>query len=182
MDTHRAYVEWQAKKNAMIKRDKDTFLDIIESHKMIIFKICNMYCKDTEDKKDLVQEVIFQLWKSFPRYDESFKLSTWIYRITLNVSISNYRKLSTRQKYFDRIDDGNMLVAVEETRDMEEQTRLLRQMIDQLNEVNKAIIILYLEKKSYEEIAAIISISKSAVGVRINRIKKILKEQFKTLT
>ncbi|WP_271766009.1 RNA polymerase sigma factor [Aquimarina algiphila] len=166
----------------MIKRDKDTFLEIIESHKLIIFKICNMYCKDTEDKKDLVQEVILQLWKSFPKYDESFKLSTWIYRISLNVSISNYRKLSTRQKYFDSMSHGNMVVAVDKTQDMEEQTHLLRQMIDQLNEVNKAIIILYLEEKSYEEIAAILSISKSAVGVRINRIKKIFKEKFKSLT
>ena len=146
----------------MIRRDKDTFLAIIETHKMIIFKICNMYCNNTEDKKDLVQEVIFQLWKSFPRYDETFKISTWMYRITLNVSISNYRKLSTRRKHFDPMNDGNMAVAVEETQDMEEQTHLLRQMINQLNEVNKAIIILYLEE-------------------RINRIKKTLKEQFKSL-
>lgn len=182
MDTHWDIVEWQAQENNMVKRDKNTFLEIIETHKMIIFKICNMYSANAEDKKDLVQEVIFQLWKSFPKYNDSFKISTWMYRITLNVAISNYRKHSARQKYFDPIDHRKMMVIVDQTEDLEEQTRMLRKMIDQLNDIDKAIMILYLEEKTYEEIATILNISKSAVGVRINRIKKRLKEQIKILT
>ena len=95
---------------------------------------------------------------------------------------SNDRKHSARQKYFDPIDHRTMMVIVDQTEDLEEQTRMLRKMIDQLNDIDKAIMILYLEEKTYEEIATILNISKSAVGVRINRIKKRLKEQIKILT
>ncbi len=140
-----------------------------------------MYCNRNEDKQDLVQEVILQLWKSFPKYDETFKLSTWIYRVTLNVAISSYRKHATQRKYFQSIDEKVLTIRMSGNEDLQEQTDLLRRMVKQLTEFDRAIIILYLEEKSYEEIAEILNLSKSAVGVRIHRIKRQLKDKFKIL-
>ena len=76
----------------------DLFLSVIETHKGIIYKVANSYCKDTENKKDLVQEIVLQLWKSFDSYNNQFKHSTWIYRIALNVAISYYRKEERRKE------------------------------------------------------------------------------------
>lgn len=152
-------------------------MEIISSHQLIIFKVCNMYCTNPEDKKDLVQEVILQLWRSFEKYDERFKLSTWIYRITMNVAISNYRKYTTRQKRFQPLDKNLVNIAIEEDRELTEQTQMLWQMIKQLNEFDKALVILYLEEKSYEEIGSILDISKNVVGVRLNRIRQKLKKK-----
>jgi len=74
------------------------FLDIIENHKRIIYKITNSYCKENEDRQDLIQEIIIQLWQSFDKYDPQYSLSTWIYRIALNTSISYYRKNKVRKE------------------------------------------------------------------------------------
>ena len=76
----------------------DLFLSVIETNKGIIYKVANSYCKDTEDRQDLVQEIVLKLWKSFDSYDEHFKHSTWIYRIALNTAISFYRKEKTRKE------------------------------------------------------------------------------------
>jgi RNA polymerase sigma factor (sigma-70 family) len=79
-----------------LKRDAQTFLSVIESNKGIIYKVANSYCWDEENRKDLIQEIIVQLWLAFDKYDKNYKLSTWMYRIALNVSISFYRKQETR--------------------------------------------------------------------------------------
>ncbi len=85
-----------------IKRDK--FVEIIEKHKGIIFKVCNTYCRNTEDQKDLAQDIIIELWKSFDKYDPQYKLTTWMYRIALNVAISNYRRSLTKKKHITTLD------------------------------------------------------------------------------
>ncbi len=160
--------------------NKEAFLEMLEEDKGIIFKICHSYCSDPESQKDLVQEVILQLWNSFDRFDGRSKRSTWVYRVALNVAISNYRKLKTKKKYLTPLD--NDLVIIDNTEnEAEEDVRLLRQFIDQLDGINKALMILYLEEKSYEEIGKILSITSSNVGTKINRIKRKLKEQFKTI-
>jgi RNA polymerase sigma factor (sigma-70 family) len=74
------------------------FTDILENHKKLIFKIASSYCGDPEDKKDQIQEIVLQLWKAYPKYDNRFALSTWIYRIALNVSISYYKKEKSQKK------------------------------------------------------------------------------------
>ena len=79
------------------RQNTSLFLSVIENNKGIIYKVANSYCKDDEDRKDLVQEIIFQLWQSFGKYDDQYKLSTWMYRIALNVAISFYRKGSRRK-------------------------------------------------------------------------------------
>lgn len=156
-------------------------MHVLEAHKLIIFKISNTYCHDPEDQKDLVQEVIFQLWSSFGAYDEQYKLSTWIYRIALNVAISFYRKSSTRQKHLSAVDVSFVQIAQEDTQETSEDVKLLRHFIDQLNELNRALMILYLDGHSHEEIAGILNISKSNVGTKMNRIKNQLKKQFNNI-
>ncbi len=154
---------------------------MLEENKRIIFKICHSYCKDVEGQKDLVQEVIIQLWNSFDRFDGKSKRSTWIYRVTLNVAISHYRKIKTREKYQAPLQDDFVVIDQPDNSETNEGLKLLRHFIDQLDGVNKALVILYLEEKSYEEIAKILNITTSNVGTKINRIKRKLKEQFENI-
>lgn len=161
--------------------NKEVFLQLLESNKGIIFKVCNMYCSDPEDQKDLVQEVIIQLWNSHEKFDGRSKLSTWIYRVALNVAISSYRKTKTKSKHIAAFEVDFLEIAEETPQENDEDLKLLKHFIDQLDELNKALIILYLDENNYEEIAAILNISPSNVGTKINRIKKRLKEQFETL-
>ncbi len=160
-----------------MKREKEAFLKVLEAHKGIVFKVCNSYCSHPEDQKDLAQEIILQLWKSFPTYKDAYKLSTWIYRIALNVSISYLRKYRVRKRYPTfPLEDFLEIANEEET--LQEEVQMLRQFINQLDRLSKALMILYLEGYSHEEIATLLQISISNVGTKINRIKHRLKKQF----
>lgn len=162
--------------------DKDrtaTFLVIVEDNKGILFKVANSYCRNIEDRKDLVQEIILQLWKSFDNYNEKFKLSTWIYRISLNVAISFYRKENSRKRISNPITTDIFDFSDTEISD-EKETNLgiLNHIISELNDLNKALILLYLEEKSYKEISEIIGITETNVATKISRIKSKLKKEF----
>lgn len=158
---------------------RNEFTQVIDKHRGILFKIANAYCKDPDDQKDLVQEVIIQLWESYGNYDPKYKITTWIYRIALNVAISYYRKSSTRKKYTIPMQDRFVDVAAEsEEGHQEEEIKILQQFIQQLDELNKAMMILYLDGNSHAEIADVLNITKSNVGTKINRIKEKLKKHF----
>ena len=157
----------------------DLFLTVISFNKGILFKIANSYCKDGEDRKDLVQEIIVQLWKSFERFNDQYKYSTWIYRIALNVAISFYRKENRRKQVSNPLTDGILNYAdTNVTSETDENIMLLQQFIAGLKELDKAIMLLYLEEKSHKEIADIIGISESNVATKIGRIKILLKQKF----
>ncbi len=167
----------------MREADKSTiFINIIEAHKGIIYKIATSYCKDVEDRNDLVQEIILKLWKVFENYNDEFKHSTWIYRIALNTAISNYRKEKVREKHivshaapiFEVSDTSN-------TGEKEQNYLLLLHFVSELKELDKALILLYFEEKSYKEISEILGISETNVGTRMGRIKIFLKEKFTTV-
>ena len=160
---------------------KESFIHIIEKNKGIIFKICNMYCKNKEDQKDLSQDIIVELWKSFDKYDPQYKLTTWIYRIALNVAITYYRKSLTKKKHFSTMGFDFVNITAHELEDNEEDIKLLRKFIDQLDEMNKALMILYLEGNSHAEIAEILNITATNVGTKIGRIKKTLKTNFQNI-
>ncbi|MDX1630172.1 MAG: sigma-70 family RNA polymerase sigma factor [Fulvivirga sp.] len=162
-------------------KNKEKFIQLLHDHKQIIFKVCNMYCKDSEDQKDLVQDVIYQLWNSFENYDSKYKVTTWMYRIALNVAISFYRKTKTKMKYNTRLDDSFLEIGVEEEIDQAEEVKMLKNFINQLDKMNKALMILYLDGNSHEEIGNVLNISTSNVGTKINRIKSKLKDHFKKL-
>lgn len=165
--------------------DKDraaNFLVIVENNKGILFKVANSYCRNIEDRKDLVQEIILQLWKSFENYNEKFKFSTWIYRISLNVAISFYRKENSRKRISNPITTDIFDFSDTEISD-EKETNLgiLNHIISELNDLNKALMLLYLDKKSYKEISEIIGISETNVATKIGRIKSKLKKEFNQL-
>ncbi len=163
--------------------DKEKFVQIIEDHKWILYKVINSYCRDEEDRKDLEQEIIIQLWKSMKSFNDKYKLSTWLYKIALNVSISYYRSNYKRKMHTSSFNESIFKETgyTDNTMFDNEEVKLLNRFINQLNEFNKEIIILYLEGYSYEEIAGMVGLTESNVGTRINRIKKKIKESFVTI-
>ena len=160
---------------------KETFITTIDTHKKIIYKIVNSYCQNKEDRKDLEQEIIIQLWNSFDKYNAEYKYSTWMYRIALNVAISFYRK---EKKWLVRNDFYNedLIYSItdenENKTDLDYNIKLLQEFINNLNELNKALMLLYLEEKPYDEIAEIIGITKTNVATKISRLKLKLKKEF----
>lgn len=163
----------------MDRNKTDNFLNVIESNKGILYKVANSYCRNNEDRKDLIQEIILQLWKSYDNYNEKFKYSTWMYRISLNVAISFYRKENSRKRISnllttDIIDFSDIEISEEK----ETNLGILNQIISELNDLNKALMLLYLEEKSYKEISEIIGISETNVATKISRIKSKLKKEF----
>lgn len=150
------------------------FVDMINKHRGIIFKVCNLYCDDAEDKKDLFQEIVLQIWRSFRSFRNNSQPSTWMYRIALNTAISNFRKESRKPERFAISDRELQIPDIDDWAEKNEKRSLLKQAINQLSQIEKAIVMLYLEEKSYDEIAEIIGITRSNVGAKLNRIKSKL--------
>ena len=158
---------------------KQEFVDLINNNRGLIFKVCNLYCKQAEDRKDLFQEVVLQLWKSFPSFKGGPASSTWIYRVALNTAISNFRKTSKRPEQVAMTHYDFEIPTMCGT-ELAENTSILYEAINHLNEIEKAIIMLYLDEKTYDEISEIIGITNSNVGARLNRIKTKLSKLIKT--
>ncbi|WP_374950195.1 RNA polymerase sigma factor [Mucilaginibacter sp.] len=159
--------------------DKDQFLHLIQHNKKLIFKVCNTYCTDPEDRKDLVQEVIIQLWRSFPKYNEQYKLSTWMYRIALNTAISFYRSDNRRRSNTTTLSDSLIEIPNDDTSfELNEKISLLYQFIGRMNKLDKALMILYLDNNSYKDMAEVMGISETNVATKISRLKQHLKQQF----
>lgn len=154
------------------------FEKIVQQNKGIIYKVVRAYCQNEEDRKDLVQEIMIQIWHSLPKYDQKFAITTWIYRISINVTISFFRKQNTRQFARNKLNESHLLVQENQHDEKEEQLKSLEQFISELNELDKAFMLLYLENKSYAEIAEILGFSVTNVGTRISRIKDKLKNRF----
>jgi len=156
------------------------YLEIIRANKRLIYKITRIYCPDPEDRKDLEQEILIQIWKSIKTYQPAYKLSTWLYRIALNVAISHYRKSSKLKDTTVAITDNVLEIAEDgsEAEVMNENIARLYKFIGLLDNLSKAIIILHLEGSNYKEIAEVLGLSETNVGTRINRIKKSLKNKF----
>lgn len=162
----------------MIKQ-ANTFLEVVEAHKGIIYKIAQSYCHNNQDKEDLVQEITVQLWKSFGSYNQQFKYSTWIYRIALNVAISFYRRETKRRPLSQPLPEA-VFYKEDTTHDteQEQQFALLQQFIAELKELDRALVLLYLDGKSHRETAEIIGISETNVATKLGRIKEKLKQKF----
>ena len=151
------------------------FLQIITENQGIIHKVCSIYCDSEEDRRDLFQEILVQLWKSFPSFRNESKFSTWMYRVALNTAITSFKK-DKRQPDKSGIPYENLQLATEVyDTGMEDQIRMLNNAVLQLSGIEKSIILLFLEDKKYEEIAEITGITQNYVRVKMNRIKKKLK-------
>lgn len=136
----------------------------------IITHICRAYAADDDEMKDLIQEVTIQLWKSHQKFEGNSKVSTWVYRVTLNVCLAINRK-----KRLETEPIKNLEISEETDTAEKEQIDQLYQAIRQLKDADRAIILLYLEKKSYQEISDILGMTVSNVGVKVNRLKEKLK-------
>ena len=162
-------------------QDQQVFLQLILDNKGILFKISHSYCRNRNDREDLMQEIIYQLWKSGHEFDANRKFSTWMYRIALNVAISFYRK-ERRSGLNIALGADLHLMELEDRPDgngaIEEKIDLLQQFISELGELDRALMILYLEEKSYAEIAEILGITETNVATKLSRIKGKLKQQF----
>ncbi len=162
--------------------NKETqFLQLIGENKGILFKICKIYQDDPEDRDDLLQEMILQLWLAFDSFRGESKFSSWMYRVALNTAIVFFKKQKRRPDneqlpyQFDRVEEQSA------TGEKEEQLAIFYKAVQQLNKVEKALIYLYMEDVAYEEIAGNLGISEGNVRVRLNRIKNKLKEIIKQM-
>ncbi len=162
--------------------DKEVFFRLIEDNKGIIFKICHTYCPDKTQHQDLAQEIIYHIWKSGHAFDPDKKFSTWMYRVALNVAISYYRKKSREPDMVALSAQEETLMIQEAADNKAEQLIRLQQLINELKELDRALMLLYLESKTYREIAEILGITETNVASKINRIKEKLKQKMSTLT
>lgn len=160
----------------MSKEEK--FIQLIKENEGIIYKITRIYTNNESDLKDLYQEVVYQLWKGYDGFRGDSKISTWMYRIALNTALFHSKQ---EKKKGHRV-DLDRIVLKQENYDpvLEERLAVMHQHIKALNDLEKGIILLFLEGKKYEEIAEITGITTSNVGTRIGRIKQKLKETIKT--
>jgi RNA polymerase sigma-70 factor (ECF subfamily) len=155
---------------------KDAFILALKENQGLIYKISSIYTRSDEDRRDLAQEILYQLWKSFDSFHHKSSVSTWIYRVAVNVSI-HHIKIGKRKILTEPLNEEILDFHDIDHSEIEEKWKLFKQYIDQLNLLDKGIIILYLEDKSHEEIAQIIGISISNVGTRISRVKDKLRKQ-----
>ena len=165
------------KKSINLKVEKE-FIELINSHKGILYKICNIFFIRDPNKEDYYQEILIRLWKSYPSFRNESSFSTWLYRVALNTAIDIVRKQNLQPRHTE-LSKNEYNIPEHEQNIESDKKIILYQAINHLSDVEKAIIILYLENYSYKEIAEIIGISESNTGVKINRIKiqiiKILK-------
>jgi len=152
------------------------FLSLINQHQNIIHKVCNIYMHDSADKEDLFQEITLQAWNAYKNFRGDSKFSTWLYRVALNTAISFYRK-DKRRPVFELANE--FPDQPEETNEIEEQMKALHQSISTLSKIDKALVMLYLEDYSYDEIGNMLGITANNVAVKMNRIKIKLKEESK---
>ena len=161
-----------------MKSTKEEFLEILTNYQGILHKVSLIYFKNSSDRGDNFQEIVYQLWKSYPELQNKNSIGSWIYAVAINTSISRVKRES-------RIEYREILPEVSDKSDIideisrNESLQILLNAIYNLDEIDKSIMLLYLDEKSYDEIAGIIGISKSNVGVRINRAKEFLKQNIK---
>ena len=159
------------------KTIEQEFLSVIREYERVIYKVCYLYANPNAPLNDLYQDVILNLWKAFPKFRKECKISTWIYRIALNTCISFYRKEKNVPEIVSLTGEIDRTV---ETHDpLNEMLRQLYRMINQLGQLDKSIILLYLEDKSYEEIAEITGLTVTNVATKLSRIKDKLKRMKK---
>lgn len=154
------------------------FETLLHEHRGIVFKVASVYARGREDRGDLAQEIAVQLWRSFAGYDPArAKFSTWMYRVALNVAISHARR-SARDAPLESLGHGHLeLPGDADVAQPDERLALLYAFIGQLDPLNRALILLYLEDRSHAEIAQVLGISESNVATKIGRIRQKLRGQ-----
>jgi len=156
------------------------FVQLIRDNNGLILKVCNLYAATVQDRQDLYQEIVIQLWRSLPKFRNESKLTTWMYRVALNTAISDYRKQQRTIATTDLNLFTKEIAEQAEYNDKEEKLKSLYNAIGHLPEIEKAIVMLYLDDKSYEEMEDILGINQNNLRVKMNRIKEKLRQLTKT--
>ncbi|BAV06340.1 RNA polymerase sigma-70 factor, ECF subfamily [Filimonas lacunae] len=153
-----------------------SFIALLTEHRNIIYKVCNLYMDDKEQREDLFQEITLQAWKSFSHFRGDAKFGTWLYRVALNTAITYFKKEQRRAPVMlaDNFPD------IADSHDpADEQLMAMYKAIATLSKIDKALIMLYLEDYSYQEIGEMLGITANNVAVKMNRVKIRLKEESK---
>jgi RNA polymerase sigma factor (sigma-70 family) len=151
------------------------FLEELQQHQRLIHKVCRIYTHTAEDREDLFQEITIELWRGYPGFKGASKFSTWLYRVAINTAINRIRK---KRPATEPLETGNYADFPVSEDDGADQLSHLYRAIGQLNEIEKSIVMLYLDDNSYAEMEEILGIREGALRVRMNRIK----EKIRTLT
>ncbi|MFP5042408.1 RNA polymerase sigma factor [Parasediminibacterium sp. JCM 36343] len=151
------------------------FIALLNKHQHILYKVCSMYMDERAEREDLFQEIALQAWKSFSSFKGQSQFSTWLYRVALNTAISFFKKgKKANTTYFP---DIIINTPTEELNPIEEQVKAMYKAIGELSKIDKALVMLYLEDYSYNDIADMLGITANNVAVKMNRLKIKLKEQ-----
>jgi len=152
------------------------FEKLIKENELLVFKVCRMYAYTNADRKDLFQEIVLQLWKAHPKFKGESKFSTWMYRVAINTAITSLRK---EKRFITSYEPEALPVNIREENNSdveEEQLQQLYTAIEQLTQIEKAIVMLYMEDKSYDEMEDILGITTGNLRVKMNRIKEKLRQ------
>ena len=159
---------------------RDDFGDLLQQHRGIVFKVANSYARDPEDRADLAQEIAAQLWRAWRSYEPDRPVTTWMYRIALNVAISHLRGRSLRDRHHVPFEDGLHDTAHDAGTDdgqaSSQLLRLLRETIARLAPMDRALMLLYLDERSHREIAEVLGISEGNVATKLSRLKARIRE------
>ena len=162
----------------MTDRSQKRFLALLETYQKIVLNVASIYCWDPEERRDLIQEITMQLWRAFPSYDETRVFSTWMYRIALNVAISFARKAGRRSRLVAPLDDSDIGSVAGPTKpEPDERIDALYRSLRGLDPFNRALMMLYLDDRSYLEIADVLGISETNVATKISRLKQRLRSE-----
>ena len=164
---------------SMLGNTRHEFAELLEAHRAIVFKVANTYCRDREDRADVAQEIAAQLWKAWPVYDPERRFTTWMYRIALNVAISFVRGHIRHQRTTVALDDSLHEVADDNGVDHEadQRLRLPQAFIERQAPIDRALLLLYLDERSQQEIGEILGLSQTNVSTKIGRLKQRIRDE-----
>ncbi len=159
------------------------FADLLDRHRGIVLKVAGSYAANPEDRADLAQDIAAQLWRAWPSYAPDRPVTTWMYRIALNVAISHLRGRSLRDRHHVPYDEalhatGDHGAAIDDDHETGQRLRMLERVIAALPPLDRALMLLYLDERSQREIADVLGISESNVSTRISRLKQRLRDEF----
>ncbi len=162
-----------------MKTKEQDFLLLINQHKGILHKVSRMYMDNEEDRNDLIQEIVLQLWKSYEKFEGKSQFSTWMYRVSLNIALTYFKKEKKNTERHTLLDNFDK-IEEDHSNEKEQQLTLFYQAVHELNKVEKALIFLFLEGLSHREIAQNLGISEVNARVKLNRTKEKLQNLIKS--
>ncbi len=168
--------QYELKTTSLEEKEK-AFIKLIDDNERLIYKVASVYTDTYQDREDLIQEIVYQLWKSYDSFESRSKINTWLYRVSMNVAIFHLKRVKKKKIHTSPLNEEVAQTHLTETENKDHKWQEVTKHIKNLNLLEKGVIMLYLEGKSYEEISSIVGISVTNVGTKLSRIKAKLKQQ-----